>query len=126
MGLAREYLRNIRKEHLTEGDDWFLDGRAVLLTNAGVDGILRYVGLEPGEIPPKEPPVLVQVVKTWRNPCLLGCVRVEADTAESAAILNVWVRNHKLFKIGQQIPVKRTKGRWVLAIRQPRTRGKLK
>ena len=126
MGIAREYLRGLRKKFLTEGTHWSFSGRSVILREMGVEEILRHIGVEPGEVPPEKPPLLVEVAKVWANPNLLGCVRVNAETAEDAKIINVWVRNTQLFRKGQQIPVKRLRGRWVLAMRQPRTKGRLK
>jgi hypothetical protein len=126
MGVAREYIRRLRTKHLTEGTDWLLSGRSVLLTDVGSQEILRNDGVEPGDVQPEVPPILVEVIKFWRNPDLLGRVRVETDKPKDATILSVWVRAAILFRKGQQIPIKRHNDRWVLAMRQPRTKGKLK
>ena len=56
MGLARQYLRDIRKKELTEGEDWVVEGNAVILRNTAINTIIRKLELELSDIPEKAPP----------------------------------------------------------------------
>ena len=123
MGLARQYLRDIRKKELTEGKDWVVEGNAVILRNTAINTIIRKLELELSDIPEKAPPHLFQIKKFWLNKHMVGAVDLDGNKD----IINmVWVANADMFIINQIIPVKMQKDRWVLACRQPRTKGKLK
>ena len=124
MGIAREYVRKFRERCLTEGEHWVFDGRAVLLRKTAVDWLLRELQVDANEIPKEDPPFLLKVAKAWPNAQLLGCVDPEGDPAD---IKNIRVRQNTLFRIGQLVPVRtKSDGSIVLAVRHPRTRGKLK
>lgn len=124
MGIAREYIRQFRERCLTEGKDWVLVGRSVLLRNTAVDWLLRELQVDANDIPKKDPPFLLKVAKIWPNAQLLGCVSPQGEPGD---IKNIRVRKNTLFRIGQLVPVRnKSDGSLVLAVRHPRTRGKLK
>jgi hypothetical protein len=123
MGLARNTLRDIRKKHLTVGDQWVFDGNAVLLLPTAIAVILRHLNLKTDDIPKKTPPHLLQVQKFWPNKRMLGCI----DPYGSDKVIQVvWVNDSAMFKPNQIIPVKWKKSRLILACRQPHTKGILK
>lgn len=45
LGLTRVVMTSMRREHLVEGDDWTLDGRRVMITDAGQGKLLQAVGI---------------------------------------------------------------------------------
>ena len=70
MGLARQYLRDIRKKELTEGKDWVVEGNAVILRNTAINTIIRKLELELSDIPEKAPPICSKLrnfglISTW-------------------------------------------------------------
>lgn len=123
MGLAREYIRQIRKNYLTEGKDWFIDRNAVILRPTAIELILTKLDLEYSDLPEKNPPSLFQIKKFWINKQLVGAVDLHGN---KDILQTIWVANADMFIINQIIPVRLQKDRWVLACRQPRTKGKLK
>ncbi len=87
LGVGRTTVRDIRRDHLTQGDHWVIDGGKVTYTPEGVDAVLRAVNakktgeaagtgaeqggavIEAGDgLPVRDDSLLEATVTEWRYP----------------------------------------------------------
>lgn len=74
LGITVPHLRNLRRQHLAEGADWFRSGNSVLIQPEGVEKLRLAIGLEAEKAPPATPPATLKATVV-SSPRAIGGVR---------------------------------------------------